>query len=293
MATKARSSKRPQGARVHRGTTLSHWTTLQEAVGGCFPAVEPRVLGAWQDALAKAKVEPELVLFVVLVCGVQFQVYRIDPEAVMGELRDWLERSPGGMRPQLADVVVRALAPGIKQAVGAQWKLGPRSDAVELTGRPPDTRATWAAAALVEELLAQRKVPVKNRERLTFKLLELLLGRAVEPREYDRRWRAAAGSRPSELVVRLSEEFGMLIEMSAQRQYGRDAKARPKDWRNRHRALTHLFTVDGFEAGARSVAVSVPPELWDSVHSAEFATIDSIGLRRTGGNVPSLKNRTR
>ena len=289
MATKTRSSKRPQGSRVHRGATPPHWTTLREGVSGCFPAVEPRALGAWQDALARAKVEPELVLFVVVVCGVQFQVYRIDPEAVMGELRDWLMRSSGGMRSQLADVVVRALAPGIKQAVDDQWKAGPQSEAVEITGRPPDTRAAWAAAALVEELLAQRKVPVKDRERLTFKLLELLLGRAVEAREYDRRWRAAAGSRPSQLVVWLSEEYERLIEKSAQLRYGSDAKARPKDWRKKHRALTDLFAVDGFEAGARSVAVSVPQESWDSLAGTGFARIDSTGPGRSGEIVLSLR----
>jgi hypothetical protein len=293
MATKARSSKRPQGARVHRGTAPSHWTTLQEGVRGCFPAVESRALGAWQDALSQAKVEPEVVLFVVLVCGVQFQVYRIAPEAVMHELRAWLARSPGGMRPQLADVVVRALAPGIKQAVDDQWKAGPQSEAVEISGRPPDTKAAWAAAALVEELLAQGKVPVKDSERLIFKLLELLIGRAVEPREYDRRWRAAAGSRPSQLVAWLSEEYERLIKKGAQRQYGPEAKARPKDWRERHRALTHLFSVDGFEAAARSVAVSVPPELWDSLGGAGFAPIDSTEPGKSAGRVPSHKGRTR
>jgi len=293
MATKARSSKRPQGARVHRGTTPSHWTTLQEGVRGCFPAVNPQALGTWLDALAKAKVEPELVLFVVLVCGVQFQVYRTDPETVMEELRTRLVHSPGGMRPQLADVVVKALAPGIKQAVDAQWKAGPESEAVEITGRPPDTRAAWAAAALIEELLAQRKVPVKDRERMTFGLLELLLGRGVESREYDRRWREAAGSRPSQLVARLSEEYEKLIERSARRQYGTEAKARPKDWRKRHRALTHLFVVEGFEAGARSVAVSTPTGLWELLHGTGISAVDDTGPGRSSGSVPSTKGQSR
>ena len=265
MAAKAKSSKRPHRPRVHRGTMPSRWATLQEGVRGCFPAVEPRALGTWLDALAKAKVEPEFFLFVVLVCGVQFQVYRMDPKAVADELRAWLVSPPRLMRAQLADVMTNALAPAIERTIDDQWKGGPEGKAIDIGGRPPDTRAAWAAAAVVEEILAQRRVPVDDRERMNYGLLELLLGRTVGSREYDGRWRATGGSRPLGLAGWLSAEYERLVEMSARRQYEHEAAARPSDWRKRHRALTHLFAVDGFEAGARSVAVSVPPGLWDSL----------------------------
>jgi hypothetical protein len=105
-------------------------------------------------------------------------------------------------------------------------------------------------------------VPANDGERLVHGLLELLLGRPVESREYDRHWRAAAGSRPTQLAEWMSEEYERLIDVSAKHQYGPGAAARSKNWRQRHRSLTHLFAVQGFEAAARSVAVRVPQPLW-------------------------------
>ncbi len=288
MTRMMKEPRRPQAPRVRRGITASHWTTLQEGVCGCFPSIEPQAFGRWQDALRRTNVEPEVVLFLVLVCGVQFQVYRIDPAAVMEELRRWLVSPPRGMRPQLADVVVRALAPGISGAVSDQWRMGPASKPIALTHRPPETRAAWAAATLTEELLRQREVGVNERERLTVELLQMLLARAVEPREYDRRWKETAGSGVHELVERLIGEYERLLVESA----GRGGDPRPDPtakkalnaWRERHRALTNVFAVGGFESGAQAVCAGVPKELWDPIRSAVGAH-ELVGTSDAGTEV--------
>ena len=261
--------KRPQGARVRCGVTPSRWPTLQAGVCGCFPSVESRPLARWQAALEEANVEPEVVLFHSLVCGVQFQFYRTDSAAVTEELRRWLVSPPRGMRPELAEVVVRALTRGINEAVDDQWRTGPQGEPIALSHRPPETRGAWAAALVTEELLRQLGMGMDERERLTVELLQLLLGRPVAGREYDWRWRKTVGSAINELVTWLRGEYERLLTKSATRRVDARPEAKDprtqKEWRARHRSLTYVFAVDGFEAGAQSVATRVPPALWSPI----------------------------
>ena len=267
--------QRPKAARVHRGLTPSHWTTLQAAVCGCFPSAELRHLTEWLESVERVGVEREPVLFQVLVCGVQFQVFRADPETVIDELREWLVSAPRSMRPELANVLIKALAEGVERAVGGQWKAGPLERPTVLSHRPPETRGAWVAATVAEELFRRLGVKADDRERLSLQLLQLLLGRAVAPREYDWRWRNSTGPGVRELVPWLSAEYERLVEVDAQRSADTPptvgSQRAVKEWRARHRPLLRVFAVDGFEVGAKQVASRVPSSLWDSVTPATAA----------------------
>jgi hypothetical protein len=114
-----------------------------------------------------------------------------------------------------------------------------------------------------------------ERERLTLELLLILLGRPVHQREYDRKWEETATGGLRELVEWLTRDYERLLDESAARRG--DPRPDPADkgalnaWREKHRGLTNVYAVDGFEAGARAVCRRVPEALLGSLRPASGA----------------------
>ncbi len=125
-----------------------------------FPDANPRKLERWIDnVIRETSAEPEVLLFAALLCGAQFRIKHPEVQAAMGDLWRWLRQHPQDMNPELAELVIEAIGPGMVRAIEARgWLRGwPEGTHVSRKGAPPKNRGAWVAGFLIDNFLSQFK----------------------------------------------------------------------------------------------------------------------------------------
>jgi hypothetical protein len=115
-------------AQVLSGPSKSGAGTLVAGVLELFPRADPERLQNWVEGMHRwPGAETDAVLFLALVSGTRFRIYRPRVEEVQEELWSWLTWHPRNMRAGLAEILVSALTPELRRELKARegWRLGP------------------------------------------------------------------------------------------------------------------------------------------------------------------------
>jgi hypothetical protein len=243
--------------------------TLEAGVLHSFPDANPRRFAAWLKAAGEQPgVECEFVLFVALLVGVRLRVTREDLSQVLEQLWAWFTSMPKKLKPEVADLVIEALAPALAAAVeGRGWQFGATGSRIRRQGRPPESRAVWTTALLASDYFRQAGVAGAQARELATLLAAVLSGRAeAGVSELYRARGLPHRPSPRRLLKAIEERYEHWLELEGMQQ--RDAateKVTAADmaaWRERHRALTQMLGMYGAERFARLVLGQMPDDLW-------------------------------
>ena len=234
-----------------------------------FPDANPKKLERWiHRVTGETSPEPELLLFAVLLCGAQFRIKHPEVQAALGDLWSWLTQHPRDMTPELAELVIEAIGPGMVRAIEARgWLRGwPEGTYVSRKGAPPKNRGAWVAGFLVADFLSQFK-PRSSKVLLSADLVSILLGRKVDPNEFYRNRKKVNRDDIRGLSQEAAFEYEHWLTQDGVR--ARDLFALPNGpeeyqaWRARHRPLFEILRDFPGEQLPFVVLKRIPEALWE------------------------------
>jgi hypothetical protein len=243
--------------------------TLEAGVLHVFPDANPRRLAAWlKEVVEYPGVEREFLLFVALLAGIRLRVTREDLAQVLEGLWAWLTSMPKRLKPELADLLLEALAPALTAAVEQRgWQFGSAGKRVRRQGRPPASRAVWTTALLADCYLQQAGVAGARARELAVSLAAVLLGR--QEAGVSELYRARGLPRrpdPKKLLAAIEERFADWLGREAMQQHDpapeEDDATEFAGWRARHRPLTQVLGMYGTERFAQLILEELPDDLW-------------------------------
>lgn len=264
-----------------------------------FPDANPRRLSQWvRDAHTRTAAEVEPLLFLALLCGTRLWVERDTVTGFLEELWRWLTGAPRRMPRELADVLIEALAPDLTRVVEARgWRFGEGGRGIKQPGRPPEARAAWAAALVIESHLVRTGASPASARELAILLVAVLLGRgAVEPSEFYRARRRLGKPDASALGRAVMERYEIWLAREGVQL--RDPLPSPEDadaiaaWRDRHRALTQLLGMYGTDKFARLILAEMPEGSWTPFLDVKPAPT-SPARAKSSGSSPAGRPRPR
>lgn len=245
--------------------------TLAEGVERVFVDANPRRLEKWTKRFEKLDSAPEQVLFAVLLCGSHFRISQPDVPSVLGQLWTWLTQHPQNMDKELAEVLINALTPTIKQTIENRGvkKGWPEGLFEKERGRPPKARGALAASVIAERLLSQNGVKKSIALDLSTELAAILSGRQHVERLEIYRLRKRI---PAETLKSICDEITkwyewLLIEDGARTNNRKPDSGSPQqqeEWSRRHKDLTQTLYSYGWEQLMAHVLDRIPVELWQS-----------------------------
>lgn len=254
---------------------------LEESILQIFPDARPGELKNWLDKKEKTKapIEKESLLFMALICGTKFRMARIEPKKVFEYLWGWLTHGVGDyrMNPEMAELVIEALAPGIMKAIEERgYKRGPGGPYIKKRGRPPESRGAWVAAFVIEEYLCQKGMKSTHAKELAVDLIAILLGRkghskekekGIELSEFYRLHKKAPIDTIKKLTIELMEEYKFLLRQDGIRskdlEPAQDEIENHADWALRHKSLQNYFKDFRYENVCSGVLTRIPHSLWE------------------------------
>ena len=243
--------------------------TLHAGVAAVFPNANSRRLAAWiRDVRADSAAAPEVLLFLVLLCGARLSLARDSVAEILEELWTWLTGPPRDMPRELADLLIESLAPALTRVVESTgWRFGPGGRGLKRSGRPPETRAAWAAALLVDDQMRRSGDSPIRAQKLALPLVAVLLERDVPlASELYRARRRLRRPDLSALTAAAVARYETWLEREGTQ--CRDPRPAPADadataaWRKRHGALTRFLGMFGPEQLARLILDEIPQDLW-------------------------------
>lgn len=259
--------------------TNRSFLSLDEGLRHLFPATRPREFKVWKEKIGKASIETELLLFMALICGAQFRMSRPDPNKALGDLWTWLTQGlHNKMDPDLAELVIEALAPGIMKAIDQRgYRRGPDGPLIKKKGRPPETRGAWVAAFAAEEYLRQMGMKSTRAKEIAIEFIAILLGRKedkgdekgkkLELSEFYRTRKKAPESIVKELTNELIREYKFLLEQdtigSIDIKPPENEIEKFAEWNLRHKSLHSYFIRMGYEGVCSLVLSRMPRYLWE------------------------------
>lgn len=244
-----------------------------------FPDTRPKELKAWKEKTRAGSIETELLFFTALICGAKFRVSRIDQKKAFEDLWTWLTQGlHNRMDPELAEVVIEALAPGMMKAIEERgYRRGPDGPLIKKKGRPPETRGAWVAAFVVEEYLRQMGMKSTRAKELAIEFVSILLGRKedkgdekgkkLELSEFYRTRKKAPESIVKELTNELIKEYKFMLEQdtigSIDIKPPENEIEKFAEWNLRHKSLHSYFIRMGYEGVCSIVLARMPRYLWE------------------------------
>ena len=243
--------------------------TLGKGVLQAFPDANPGRLAAWlTEAEQQPGIESEFLLFVALMVGVRLRVTREDITQVLEELWAWLTTAPRGMKRPLADLLLEVLTPELVAVVERRgWQFGATGKRIRRRGRPPESRALWTTALLVDSHLQRAGVARKRARELAVSLAAVLSGRTdAGVSELYRTRGPRRRPDPKPLLSALQQRYEDWLQREGQhvrdpapdQSSGEEGAA----WRRRRRPLWQILGVYGAEHFARLILAQVPDKLW-------------------------------
>jgi hypothetical protein len=242
--------------------------TLEAAIKEIFPKADLVALKRWAARVrAETPVEPELLLFATLLCGVRFQIVHSELKPTLEGLWNWLTGHPRNMSGELAELVIEALTPGLQRAIDDRgWKKGHDGPYVKKKGTPPVGRGAWTAVLLTEHYLRTIGT-TKGVMAFAVGLASAILGRRVEPTQAYR----MRGRIKNNALEWLAHEVRTYYEFSIEQDGARDRDFRPTAdvqtnvqlWREKHRGLSHLLANFGGQDWAGLILRKIQPVAWE------------------------------
>ncbi len=235
-----------------------------------FPSGDSAEVKAWQEMTYKDKViEPEPILFMIMVCGAYFRIHHPDVKKTLSDLYKWFtQRINNPMAPDLAKLLIDTLAPGIRKELEKRgYQLGyPKGPNVRQKGRPPKTRGAWAVAIIIKEYLYQQHIEHDVAHKQAVSLASILLGReATEDSEFYRVQKKAPKTKISNLLKKLLEEYDFWLRDDGMRvndpEPSSDKAKQYSEWKSRHKSLRNSIMANGYETLCRITLSRIPANL--------------------------------
>jgi hypothetical protein len=242
--------------------------TLEAGILSAYPDANPRRLEEWAGrVVGETAAEPEPLLFMALICGVRLEIERDDAESILEQLWAWLTSPPRRMPHKLADLLVEAWSTELRRIVETRgWRFGHAGRPINRQGRPPEARAAWTVALLVERQLLASGVPPAPARELACALAAVLLGRrAVASAEIYRARKRIGNPDPTGLAAAIMGRYESWLRSEAAQLRDPAPSEDPDslaEWRARHRRLAQLVGIYGAGKFARLVLREIPAELW-------------------------------
>jgi hypothetical protein len=259
-------------AQAVAGPVKSGAEDLLEGVRDCYPKARRARLEDWLETLEQLPgLEREALLFLALVCGTRFGIYLPRVEELQAELWSWLTWRPRNMRPELADILVSVLTPGLRKELRARegWRLGPSGPRGKKVGALPVARGAWATALVVERYLRWNDVPARQAVEQALDLAAILTARGLaDPSELRRGQQRTGIPDPGKLLGALLEQYEWWVTHDAVHSQDpaplRCERSRHADWRKRHRRLRMALVRYGARTLAEETVQRIPTAMWGS-----------------------------
>jgi hypothetical protein len=243
----------------------------------------------WQTTSRKESVEPELLLFIAIVCGSYFRIK--DPEIILKEtltyLHEWfvLESDQHRMDSEIAKLVINALAPGIRSQIeDAGHKRGwPDGAHFRKKGPPIDMRGVWVTAVVIENYLKLKNDNPKLAKKKTLDFISILSGHKEEESlltEFNRFYKNAPKDVIAVLTDALTAEYKFLMKQDGVE--ARDlapSEIHKKEyamWKDRHKSLEYEVKVYGWEGICNRAINRIPGKIWQSLWDIKSKSNNSI-----------------
>ncbi len=258
---------------------------LFDCVKEIFPDTRPQRLREWLETMEKKSVEQEPLLFIASICGAHFRSlsHEVQLKDVQEYLYDWL--AWGGdshrMRPDVAELVVAALAQGIRKEIEERGQRGlPGGEYFRKRGRVPAFRGAWAAALAVANHSTQAGMELTQAREQAVKLISVLLEKEEENalREFNRYYKDVPKDVISDLIRKIIEEyqFWMIQDgvYAGDVEPPQDQVEKHSEWKSRHKSLPILFKQNGCERFCDLVVSRIKPDLWKPLSDMKTEPID-------------------
>ncbi len=259
---------------------------LYDCVKEIFPDTRPKRLREWREMMQKNSVEPELLLFIASICGTHFRI--ISPDLQLKDVQEYLYRwlawgdDMHRMRPDVAELVVAAVSPGIRRELNARGHQRglPDGEHFHRKGRVPQFRGAWVAALIIENHFTQVGMELTQAKDQVVKLISVLLEKKEENalREFNRLYKDAPKDVISDLTGELIKEYEFWVAQDGV--YGGDVEP-PQDqvekyseWKSRHKSLQNLFKQNGCERFCDLVVSRIKYGLWKPLWDMKAEQID-------------------
>jgi len=269
--------KKTDGQRNPSSETQPHCQSLYCYVKEVFPRTAQKQLGDWLLAAEGKSVEPEPLLFLAVICGAYFRMH--DPERIVKEtlnyLYGWLTwgNVQHRMNPSIAELLVDALAPGIRSEMEKTGRLPDLPGGRQARGKnlSMDVRGAWAAALVIQNHLGAGLKKSDDADQWTMELTGILLGRKADPalaREYNRCRAKIPKSVIAGLAAVLIKEYENALKHDGAT--AGDPAPSPKnsrrydEWKSRHKTLAKESAKSGWEGLCSNVINRVPSSFWKS-----------------------------
>jgi hypothetical protein len=254
--------------------------------------IYPRVISQqkltnWQSTAKKNSIVPEPFLFIAIMCGAHFRIK--DSEDIVKEtltsLYDWFAWGDDRrrMKPEIAKLVVNALAPGIRSQIeGAGHVRGwPDGSHFRKKGPPIDMRGAWVAALVIENYLRQKDNNSRIAKKQTLDFIAILLGHKAEESvvaEFNRYYKNAPKAIITDLTNELMAEYKFMMKqdgvIASDFVPSEKHKKKYTKWESRHKSLKHEIKAYGWEELCRSVISRITTTLWEPLWNIKFNYTD-------------------
>ncbi len=266
---------------LHQSNTVS----LYDCIKDTFPHMRPQRLREWLEEMQKKSVEREPVLFIALICGAYCRT--LSPEMQLQDVQEYLYEwlawgdDQHRMRPDVAELVVAALTPGIRKEIEERGpQNGPDGEPFRKRGRIPEFRGALIAALAIENLSMQAGMESAQARDQAVKLISVLLEKEEETalREFNRYYKVAPKDAVSHLTRKLIEEY--TFWMTQDGVYGGDVEPPQEEaekhleWKSRHKTLQVLFKQNGCERFCDLVVSRIKPDLWKPLWDMKAGQVD-------------------
>jgi len=268
------------------GSPLAGYRTLYDCVREIFPDTRPPKLRAWRDMMEKQAVEPDILLFMAVMCGSHFRI--ISPELQLKDVQEylysWLARGDDlhRMRPDVAELIVAAMTPGIRREINLRGQQpGVTNNAY--TGRRgtiPQFRGAWVAALIIDTHFTQSGMEATRTRDLVAKLISVLL--ETEEKRAQHVFNKLYNDAPKDIIAELTQalrtEYGFWISQDGV--YGDDLEPpqeqaeKHAEWKSRHKSLQNLFKQNGCDRFCDLVISRIKYDLWKPLWDMHVERID-------------------
>jgi hypothetical protein len=259
---------------------------LYDCIKEIFPDTRPQRLREWREMMQQEYAAPELLLFISSICGTHFRI--ISPDLQLKDVQEYLYRwlawgdTMHRMRPDVAELVVAAVSPGIRREINARGHQRGLSDEEHFRkkGRIPQFRGAWVAALIIEKHFTEAGMELTQARNQVVKLISVLLEKKEENalRDFNRLYKDAPKDVISDLTGELIKEYKFWMVQDGV--YGGDLEP-PQDqveehseWISRHKSLQNLFKQNGCERFCDLVVSRIKYDLWKPLRDMKAEQID-------------------
>ena len=265
---------------------------LYDCIKEIFPKTNSEQLENWMKETRKDEIKPEPLLFMALICGTHFQIAHTKLEDVLERLWKWLTwKQDSFMTPDLAELIIEALAPGIGDAVEKRgYERGwPSGEYVKERGRPLETRGIWVAAVVIKNYLGNFKKKSTKSKVTTedvLKLIAILLGRGpggIGTNEFYRNKKTMSEDTIAKLTTKLIELYDFMLGQDGVISEPQDLAPPQKDiekyaeWKSRHRSLHYLIKHNGCERFCGLMLGRINSDLWKPLWDVKTGKLTKTG----------------